>query len=450
MALARRNSTGTSCLASSRDVPGSAQQIDCTNFGFANILIKLSPVNRVFHWPLISVGVSFPFAPYLSGCFTRGMHRFCQISALICASVSLSLNWAALGQAPPQTTNLWSLRLPDTINSSTATPAIAVDGTVYLGTFYGKFLAVSPAGEIKWVFDVNCEIKSSAAIADDGTVYFGSRNRNFYALTPQGKLKWSFPTGGWVDSSPAIAADGTICFGSADGNFYALHPDGTEKWKFPVQAIIDSSPSIALDGTIYFGAHDKKLYALDSSGRQRWTFVTGGPVISSPAIAKDGSVYFSSTDGNLYSLKPDGTERWRYHTGGMTESSPVLDEDGNVYLGVNMNVLQTVSPGGKFRWSWTSPVMVDQSAAVSPGRVYTTIPWGMLYALQLADKTPIWQTRTSYNLSGSPAIDSHGTIYFACNLLLYAVQPPDGALPAKKSSWPQFRANAQHTGRVSN
>ena len=101
------------------------------------------------------------------------MHRFCQISALICASVSLSLNWSALGQAPPQTTNLWSLRLPDTINSSTATPAIAVDGTVYLGTFYGKFLAVSPAGEIKWVFDVNCEIKSSAAIADDG----GGRQR---------------------------------------------------------------------------------------------------------------------------------------------------------------------------------------------------------------------------------------------------------------------------------
>jgi len=32
--------------------------------------------------------------------------------------------------------------------------------------------------------------------------------------------------------------------------------------------------------------------------------------------------------------------------------------------------------------------------------------------------------------------------------LLYAVQPPDGILPAKNSSWPQFRANARHTGRV--
>jgi outer membrane protein assembly factor BamB len=48
----------------------------------------------------------------------------------------------ALGESIPETTNLWSLRLPDTFNSSRATPAIAADGTIYLGTFYGKFLAV--------------------------------------------------------------------------------------------------------------------------------------------------------------------------------------------------------------------------------------------------------------------------------------------------------------------
>jgi outer membrane protein assembly factor BamB len=376
------------------------------------------------------------------------MNQFCQTRALIFASMVLMFVKSALGDSLPEITNLWSLRLPDTINSSLATPAIADDGTIYLGTFYGTFLAVSPAGQIKWSFDINCEIQSSAAIADDGTVYFGSRNRKFYALTPEGKLKWFFPTEGWVDSSPAIAAGGTIYFGSADGNFYALNPDGTLKWKYPAGAAVDSSPAIASDGTIYFGAHDKKLYALGSDGRVRWTFVTGGPVVSSPAIAKDGSVCFSSTDGNLYSLKSDGTELWHYHTGGMTESSPVLDEDGNIYLGVNLNVVQTISPAGKLRWVWPAPVLIDQTPAVATGRIYTTMPWGMLYALLPGEKAPVWQVRAQYNLSSSPAVDAKGNIYFVGGLYLDAVQPPDGVMPDKQSSWPQFRANPRHTGRV--
>ena len=76
------------------------------------------------------------------------------------------------------------------------------------------------------------------------------------------------------------------------------------------------------------------------------------------------------------------------------------------------------------------------------------MPWGMCYGLQTADKTPAWQLHVQYNLSSSLVVDLHGTVYFVAGLLLYAVQPSDGALPDKNSSWPQFRANARHTGRV--
>jgi outer membrane protein assembly factor BamB len=376
------------------------------------------------------------------------MHWFRRMIALAFVSGILPIAAPALGEASSVVASLWSVRLPGLFNSSVATPAIAANGTIYLGTFYGKFLAFSPAGQLDWVFEVNCEIKSSAAIADDGTVYFGSRNRKFYALTPAGRLKWLFATGGWVDSSPGIAADGTIYFGSDDGNFYALHPDGSLKWKFMTGAAVDSSPAIAADGTIYFGSHDKKIYALNSDGRLQWSFLTGGPVIASPAIAHDGTIYCASTDGNLYALNSPGTERWRIHTGGMTESSPVLDEEGNVYLGVNQLALEIVAPDGSFTRSCESPVLVDQTAAIATGRVYVTTPWRVLTALKTADRRAAWWTHTEANLSGSPALDAGGTLYFVCNLSLYAVRPPDGALPAKKSAWPQFRADPQHTGRV--
>jgi outer membrane protein assembly factor BamB len=376
------------------------------------------------------------------------MNLFRNSIGLFVLVTSMSFGVWSSGEPIPEVTNFWVLRFPGSFNSSTAAPAIGRDGTIYVGTFLGKMLAITPQGSLKWTFDINCEIKSSPAIAADGTIYFGSRNRKFYALTPDGKLKWMFPTGGWVDSSPAIAADGTIYFGSADKNFYAINPDGSEKWKFPVGAIVDSSPAIAADGTIYFGAHNKKFYALKADGQVHWAFSTGGPITSSPAIGTDGSIYFSSTDGNLYSLKPDGTERWHYHTDGITGSSPVLDEEGNVYLGVNQNVFQKISPEGKFLQLWSAPLMIDQTVAVAEGRIYTSMPWRMFYALQPDDLKPVWQLKTQNNLSSSPVIGPDGTIYlvFVCDL--YAVRPPDGALPTTKSSWPMFRANAQHTGRV--
>jgi outer membrane protein assembly factor BamB len=126
----------------------------------------------------------------------------------------------------------------------------------------------------------------------------------------------------------------------------------------------------------------------------------------------------------------------------------VLDDDGNVYIGVNLNVIQTFSPDGKYRWYWPSPVMVDQSVAVAEGRIYSTMPWRMVYALQPADKKPVWRINTPANLSASPVIGADGTVYLVLIGDLRAVRPPDVALPTTKSSWPMFRANARHTGRV--
>ena len=50
-------------------------------------------------------------------------------------------------------------------------------------------------------------------------------------------------------------------------------------------------------------------------------------------------------------------------------------------------------------------------------------------------------------LSSSPVTGNHGEIYFCCGRYVQAFQPPVALLPAK-SSWPMFRANARHTGRV--
>jgi outer membrane protein assembly factor BamB len=309
-------------------------------------------------------------------------------------------------------------------------------------------LAVTPQGRKKWTFRINSEIKSSPAIAEDGTIYFGARDRKFYAVTSQGKLKWTFPTGAWIDSSPAIAGDGTVYFGSWDNNFYALNPDGSKKWVFATSNIVVSSPAIGKDGTIYFGSHDKKFYALKPDGRLLWSFATGAPIISSPAINADGTVYFTSTDGNLYALRPDGSELWRLHTGGATESSPVLDEKGNLYLLAN-TIGISVGSDGKMQWKYNfSPFLIDTAPAVAAnGEVYFATPWRRLCAFQ-SNGTELWSVDMVANPVASPMIGGGGTVYVSDGQFLRAINSTNGLAPPAKSSWPMFRANARHTGRV--
>jgi len=345
-------------------------------------------------------------------------------------------------------TNLWTLPLESYGggHASLSSPAVAPDGTIYVGTFGGTLLAVAPDGKPEWRFATRMEIRSSPAVADDGTIYFGGRDRRLYALTPAGKLKWKFTTGAWVDSTPAIAVDGTVYFGSWDKNFYALHPDGSLKWKYAAGGIVDSSPAIAADGTIYFGAHNGIFYALDAGGKPRWTFATASEITSSPALGADGSVYFSSTDGNLYCLKADGTAAWRCRTGGGSDGSPVLADNGNIVVADGQLTLM-ISPAGAIVWSWGPPDWADGTPAVGEGVVCLMAPWHRVWAIKPDGKAESWTVSTLDNVTSSPIIGNHGEIYVCSGNFLLAAQPPVPLLPAK-SSWPMFHANARHNGRV--
>jgi outer membrane protein assembly factor BamB len=384
----------------------------------------------------------------------------CLVLAAGPALLSLGDNLNA-GPAPVDVTNAWTFTFGhpnSTVNYSTsaATPAIGADGTIYIGSFDGTFFALTPEGKVKWKYRAGREVQSSAAIGTDGTIYFGARDRKFYALTPDGKLKWTFATGGWVDSSPAIAADGTLYFGCWDGFFYALNPDGTLRWKFNAGGIVDSSPAVAADGTIYFGSHDKKFYALAPDGKLRWSFPTGGQIISSPAIGPDGAVYFSSLDGNLYALNPDGTQRWRTRTGCCEDGSPVLDEAGNIYVsGRNADVLPghygcghfvRLTAEGRQLWTWGGYHEPMVAAAVAKGQIYLSRPMNEFHAGS-PDRQLLWKTQLMGDLTSAPVISDEGTIFFSARQYLYAIHPPSPAPPAN-SSWPMFRGNSRHTGRV--
>ena len=360
------------------------------------------------------------------------------------AVLALLLGVPLVCRSQPAATNLWTLT--PIMGFSGSSPAIADDGTIYIGNFQGVLQAIAPDGKTRWTFNAGREIKSSPAIADDGTIYFGSRDRKLYAVAPDGKFKWSFATGAWVDSSPAIGADGTVYFGSWDTNLYALNPGGSLKWKFATGGIVDSSPAVGADGTIYFGSHDKIFYALKPDGTLRWTFPTGGPITSSPALNSDGTIYFTSTDGNLYALNPGGAERWHLHTGGATASSPVLDGDGVIYVAANHSNI-AVSSAGKRLWAYDTGDWIDATPAVAANHVvYCPIPQRDFCALATGG-TLKWDLKVDWIVYSSPAIAPDGRIYTATGWTLYAITCTN-AMPLAKSPWPMFHANLHHTGRA--
>jgi hypothetical protein len=134
-------------------------------------------------------------------------------------------------------------------------------------------------------------------------------------------------------------------------------------------------------------------------------------------------------------------------TGGAAESSPALDAHGAIYLDVN-NMATAVSGDGKKLWDYGGVHLIDASPAVAAdGTVYFSAPWRDLIALG-PDGQLRWRLTLGNSINASPAIGSNGTIYVTEGWSLDALAATNVLPPLAISSWPMFRANLRHTGRV--
>jgi len=143
-------------------------------------------------------------------------------------------------------------------------------------------------------------IRTSPAIGMDGTVYISDDNNHFYAINPNGTMKWEFDKGDHGPiSSPAIDQNNTIYFVSS--SLYAMNPNGTLKWK---KIYVDDfgafSPILSADGLIFINGIsglDMCLYAIKTNGIIKWKYCPGGRVVGdSPAIGSDGTIFFPTQD----------------------------------------------------------------------------------------------------------------------------------------------------------
>lgn len=325
-----------------------------------------------------------------------------------------------------------------------SSPVIAPDGTIVLGAVLKEGLhptidvvATRPDGTPKWSFPtayVDTQVQSSPAIARDGTVYVGAQDGAFYAIAPDGSLAWKHQGASPVVQHPVVAPDGSVYVG-IDGDLHAFAPDGTLLWKTNQGDVrAPGGPSLATDGTIYVfggvqGVHTR-IYAFLPDGSLRWSYDlwnTSFFVLHPPVVGPDGTIHVAAD--RLYALAPDGSFKWFNNLSYPLSSygAPAVDAQGNVYLGSHWYVWK-VSPQGSQVWEYQlyggcgnflyqtygSP-MVDPA-----GRVYLGLGTGKRSAIACEKRmlvlSPAGTLAGAYTFpdipgTSSPAMAADGTVY---------------------------------------
>jgi outer membrane protein assembly factor BamB len=372
------------------------------------------------------------------------MTRLCLVLALAACSPSLPTEsgspWPKFRNDAPQSGatplhpsasggDVWSFR---TGKGVFASPVVARDGTVYVGSADTTFYALHPDGSLRWSVPTGEIIDSAALLDDRGRIYFGSGDGFLRALDGGGNVVWSFQaedpvtTGGfirwfegnvgmdgrgrlWVpndnfriyivdrdtgaSTSELQMPDQTWALPAQDlatgrtfvannnlvsikgPNLYAYAADGSSLWTASITGTIAASPLFA-EGRVIVGGFDGYVHAYAAAdGTLLWTFQARDHIYASAARQPDGTIVVPSTDGTVYGLDPaTGTPRWTFDTDDPIRSSPAIDGDGRVYFGGGDGRLYALEADGTLRWSVQ---LIDEdrndlnaSPALGAGAVY--------------------------------------------------------------------------------
>ncbi|MGB8331143.1 MAG: PQQ-binding-like beta-propeller repeat protein [Polyangiales bacterium] len=301
-----------------------------------------------------------------------------------------------------------------------ASPVVGHDGTIYVGSLDGQFVALDPDGSLKWRYSAGQKIYPSALIAG-ASIIFGTHQRELVSLSLQGQPRWKLPLEDVVDASATLGPDGRIyvvangayavdllgrmhwhrptadhvrsapaihpahliIIGTTEGTLIALRPDGAVAWEVPVGGAIEGAASVDDAGRIYTGTGGGEVLQLDQEGVVRWRFKTGDEVRATPAIARDGTVIVGSYDGNVYAISPFGALRWKVATGARVRASARIDADGRIYVGSQDNFLYCIDPNGSVLWRYNVGQDVDSTVEIgSDGTLYFGSDDGGVHSLR--------------------------------------------------------------------
>lgn len=190
---------------------------------------------------------------------------------------NLYFGWVeAVWSLTPSGQKRWSLPIQNR-GKYVVGPAVSNDGNTLYFVNADALLAVTLDGKQKWQQVLGrSAFDRTPAIASDGTVYIGAEDGFVYAFNPNGTLKWKqqyLPAGGWgggVKSNILLDVQGILYFYGKDGYVYAVSSQTKQVlWRYNSAQNDPSYPGIQLsldaDGTLYVPVNQRMTLALARS-----------------------------------------------------------------------------------------------------------------------------------------------------------------------------------------
>jgi outer membrane protein assembly factor BamB len=350
------------------------------------------------------------------------------IAALLCLSACHRDNNKA-----PQKSPAWDLDLGTKFFAQS--PAVASDGTVYVGTHSG-LLAISPDGKRKWKGEI-CDIVSAPVIVSHGSIYVADSSGSVRAYGREGSQLWR-SSNDLHARDLAAAHNGTVYVLGQHLN--ALTPDRTIAWSS--EQAFESGATLAINEEgLAVVSNGANVYVYRPDGQLWWKAnVKNIQRFTGAAIGKNDVLYFASDNGVLYALYNNGETRWNIGVSPTLKIDPVIDDHGNVYIGSDM--LNVINSDGKAVRGF--PVHVTSTPALaSDGSVVLTSDDGHVYSVR-SDASEKWETDTHQHLNSAPAIAPDGTVYVLTDEgHLIAISDDNGGL--MDSPWPKYHRDAGNT-----
>jgi outer membrane protein assembly factor BamB len=314
----------------------------------------------------------------------------------------------------------------------TTVPAIAADGTVYVGGSAPNpgLHAISSTGELVWTYTTSENVLSNPAIAPNGNIYFGCDDGDLYCVKPDGTISWHHNLVLSVRCSPGVDADSNVYIGYAtddwggDGYVKAFHADGTDMWETsnlgqPCRSCSDVIPS----GDVVVGTKDGTLYAINSTGAEHWNQAYKVSAFCRPIADADGMIYVGTKDSTLLAVNPDGSIAWTYTSDSEVSAGPILASDGTIIAGSMNGTLFAVTKTGTEAWTYVTGNQITVAPATMNNVALVASGTGYLSAVDLAGALQ-WQVGSGGPVTGSPVVTSDGTAYAGSDDgFLYAIRP---------------------------
>lgn len=250
-----------------------------------------------------------------------------------------------------------------------------VTGDIYYGTTSaGQFYAITPEGELKWIFSEAGSMKSAApAVNASGTVvYISDATGNTFGIdASSGSKIWSYAAG--AKGCGLLVLANELLVGTTSDAIFLNAETGAEIAKVALGCTMVDNTGFAVsnDKTLaYFGAKSGYIGAVNLTSRTiHGKLLAGGGNaaandIYEPVVAPNGSVFAGSKSGEVFNVKGDlSAKNWEYAhtpsgaplTNAFNFAHPCVDSENRFYIttGQASNVSYIFDANGSILDSWS-------------------------------------------------------------------------------------------------